>query len=89
MGPRPGGAPLPPAWLIVVQRNKPEVYGDLRTSFELDRRVNVILDRRRADRRRAVDRAEPERRRRERRQSPPALEMAFSREAGFFLITRR
>lgn len=76
-------------WLIVVRREKPDVYENLRQSFEYDAGVRVVVDRRRTDRRTARGAGEVERRRQERRQSLPATEASFGRRAGFFLIVGR
>ena len=78
-----GGEIGTPRWLIVVRRDRPELYENLRQSFELDARVRVILDRRQADRRRAGIPVETDRRRESRRQSPAAHELAFWGHAGF------
>jgi len=43
-----GGA-TPSRWLIVVRRDKHDLYANLLQSFEPDGRVDVILDRRQAD----------------------------------------
>ena len=40
--------PTEPRWLIVVRRDKPELFETLRQSFESDPRVTVIRDRRNA-----------------------------------------
>jgi hypothetical protein len=76
-------------WLIVVRRGKPDVYENLRQSFEHDAGVRVVVDRRRTDRRTGRDLGEVERRRQERRQSLPAAEATFGQRAGFFLIVGR
>jgi hypothetical protein len=71
-----------------VQRDRPDVYEDLRRSFELDPRVEVILDGRRGDRRTQPLPAPRERRRQDRRQPLPPVESAFAQHAGFFLLVR-
>ena len=38
-----------PRWLIVVRRDKHDLYANLRETFESETRVDVILDRRQAD----------------------------------------
>jgi hypothetical protein len=80
----------PPRWLIVVERDRPDVYERLARAF--DEGVEVVLDRRRGDRRQ--DDASPqsgpireERRRGPRRQPLPAAESAFAEHAGFFLVS--
>ncbi len=50
---RPGSAgsvPQPPRWLIVVRRDREQLYRNLRESFGPEARVEVILDRRETDR---------------------------------------
>ncbi len=73
-------------WRIVVQRERPEIYEDLRRSFELDERVEVFLDGRRGDRRTQAVPVGTERRGPERRQSLRVTESAFAQHAGFFLV---
>jgi len=80
---------VPPRWLIVVQRHKRDIYANLCESFELDERVDVILDRRQADRRGERVPVEPDQRQRERRTPPPGEELAFWENAGFCLIYER
>jgi hypothetical protein len=63
-----GAESVSPRWLVVVRRDRPDVYALLRRSFEPDRRVSVIMDRRRANRRAESAWAGGERRRRQRRQ---------------------
>jgi CheY-like chemotaxis protein len=80
----------PPRWLIVVARDRLDLYERLAQAF--DDGVEVVLDRRQEDRRRddpspaAGDRPE-ERRRSRRRQALPSTESAFAQHAGFFLVT--
>lgn len=80
-----------PQWLIVVQSGKQDLYENLRQSFEYDDRIDVILDRRRGrDRRTPKARAaDGERRGIQRRQPPPPTELAFGKNAGFFVIVRQ
>ena len=85
---RPAGA-LAPRWLIIVESVRPDVLETLRQGFEYDSGVQVIFDRRRVDRRRGAAEAESERRQDQRRRPPPATEVAFGKNAGFFLIVRR
>jgi hypothetical protein len=92
------GAELP-RWFIVVRRDKPALYRDLRETYEGDARVEVIQDRRRAatpakrrrwERRMRQRRAAPEgdRRQAERRRplAPPQEE--FWVTEGFFMVRR-
>jgi len=84
---------MPPRWLIVVKGEKLNLYENLRQSFEPDTRVDVILDRRRADRRMETvpvgTEPRPQRRREQRRKPPPAEEVAFWENSGFCLIYER
>jgi hypothetical protein len=81
-------APAPGTWLLIVQRARPAVYRRLRQSFADDHGVEVLLDRRRADRRALEGSRVPERRRDDRRHPLPATEVAFGRGAGFVLVAR-
>jgi len=78
-----------PRWLIIVESARPDVIETLRQGFEHDSGVQVIFDRRRVDRRRGAAETDPERRQEQRRRPPPATEVAFGKNAGFFLIVRR
>jgi hypothetical protein len=51
-----------PRWVIVVQVTRPEVYAKLRRVFEGAQWVEVVVDRRRGERRRRDDLPETERR---------------------------
>jgi hypothetical protein len=51
-----------PRWVIVVQVTRPEVYAKLRRVFEGARWVQVVVDRRRGERRRRDELPEAERR---------------------------
>jgi hypothetical protein len=79
----------PARWLIVVRRDKPEIYADLRRSFELDGRVEVVLDGRHGERRVQQLPVKADRRRRDRRRPLPATETAFADHAGFFVVVRQ
>jgi hypothetical protein len=76
-------------WLIIVESARSDVHESLRQGFEHDPGVQVIVDRRRTDRRRGAGMVQPERRSEQRRRPPPETEVAFGKNAGFFLIVRR
>ncbi len=57
-------------YLVVAARNRHDLYDYLRRQFSEDGKVEVLLDRRRADRRRRPELHEPERRRSDRRSGP-------------------
>jgi len=59
-----------PRWLVVVCRDRPEVHARLRRSFDRSPLVEVLLDRRQAERRRASAAVSRDRRRVDRRQPP-------------------
>jgi hypothetical protein len=73
-----------PHWLIIVSRDKPELYERLQESFSAAPLVWVIFDRRRGERRRAGGSAAAERRRSDRRRPPSVRET--SPEATYRLI---
>lgn len=73
-----------PHWLIVVSRDRPELYEKLRQAFGAAPLVQVMFDRRQEERRRASADASAERRRVDRRRAPNVREM--SPEAAFRLI---
>lgn len=56
--------------LFVVARDQPDLWHHLKRDFAQDEEVQVILDRRRGERRQRVQSREPERRRAERRRQP-------------------
>lgn len=68
------GAPMPaggvPHWLVVVCRDRPEVHARLRRSFDRSPLVEVLVDRRQAERRRARAAVSRDQRRVDRRQPP-------------------
>lgn len=67
---QPPPSPLPPChWLIVVRWPARELYWRLRAGLEDLRGVSVILDRRRAERRRGAPTLEGDRRREPRRRT--------------------
>ena len=53
---------VPPRWIIVVQPSRPETLASLRRTFQRSPWVEVLLDRRRGERRRAAEAPEVERR---------------------------
>ncbi len=57
-------------YLIIVARNHPDLWSHLKESFAGDTRAEVILDRRRGERRQRVGPHELERRHSQRRQRP-------------------
>jgi hypothetical protein len=56
-----------PSLLMIVSRERPKLYEQLRTEFEHDSGIAVVLDRRFGERRRAAEPAAPEQRRADRR----------------------
>ncbi len=56
-----------PRYLFIVARGRPEIYAELRHQFEGNADVEVLVDRRLADRRVRQESRDPERRRIERR----------------------
>lgn len=57
-------------YLVVAARNRHDLYGYLKRQLSEDDKVEVLLDRRRGERRRRPDPHEPERRRTDRRTGP-------------------
>ncbi|HSB72103.1 MAG TPA: hypothetical protein VLT62_22465 [Candidatus Methylomirabilis sp.] len=57
-------------YLVVAARNRQDLHDYLRRQFSGDDRVEILLDRRRGERRRRIDPHEPERRRGDRRSGP-------------------
>ena len=57
----------PAQYLFIVARNRPDILARVRERLRGDLRIEVIVDRRRAERRTSVGRHVPERRRAERR----------------------
>lgn len=55
--------------LVIVARDRPDLWNDLRRDFTGGQGVRVILDRRKGERRQRAARHRPERRRGERRQA--------------------
>ena len=60
-----------PRHLFIVARDQPDLWAHLAREFSGESGVQVLLDRRRSDRRRATQPASSERRRSERRARPP------------------
>jgi hypothetical protein len=79
--PGPGITPARPRWVIVVPVGKPDVYASLRRSFARSPWVDVVIDRRRGERRQDGDAAPSvERRtagRRKAAERDPAAEPGF------------
>ena len=57
-------------YLLIVARNQPDLWHYLKRNFAGDEKVEVILDRRRGERRQRIQPHEPERRRADRRHQP-------------------
>ena len=57
-------------YLLIVARNQPDLWRYLKADFAGDEKVEVILDRRRGERRQRVQPHESERRQGERRRQP-------------------
>jgi len=57
-------------YLVVAARNRQDLHDYLRQQFSGDDKVEILLDRRRGDRRRRLDPHEPGRRRGDRRRGP-------------------
>ena len=57
-------------YLLIVARNQPDLWRYLKNNFAGDEKVEVILDRRRGERRQRIQSHEPERRGAERRRQP-------------------
>jgi CheY-like chemotaxis protein len=79
-------APPRPRWLIIVQRERHDLYRDLCRNVAPDGSVRIILDRRQTERRRETTRTEPDRRRRERRQGLSARDAELWAVAGLRLF---
>ena len=57
-------------YLLIVARSQPDLWRYLTDNFSGDEKVEVVLDRRRGERRRRTQPHEPERRQGERRRQP-------------------
>jgi hypothetical protein len=77
-----------PRWLIVVRRDRRDLYEDLRRNFDGDGRVRVLLDRRERIRREARVPVGTERRRSDRRETPGTRDVSMWEDAGFRLYYR-
>jgi hypothetical protein len=75
-------------WLLVVQRDQPDLCRHLEQRFRDISFVQVVLDRRRRDRRRRARRTRLEQRGRERRQPPTAGEREHWQLFGYRLVYR-
>ena len=73
-------------YLLIVARNQPDLWHYLKNNFAGDEKVEVILDRRRGERRRRIQSHEPERRQDKRRRQP-----SLDKDLTFrsFVIVRR
>lgn len=86
--PTTAGAP-PTRWLIVVRADETELYQFLRRRFRTLGSVEVVLDRRRGERRRVERGAAGDERRRQPRRTPLSAEArAWWRLAGFRIVGR-
>lgn len=77
-----------PRWLIVVRRDRRELYESLRRGFQEDGRVEVILDRRTGSRRTESRPGVSERRRSSRRRGLTPEQAALWEGAGFRMLHR-
>ena len=83
------GQPSGLRWLIVVRRERPDLYRNLLDAFDGVPHVAVILDRRQVDRRQEgppPGEATPDRRLRQRRRAATPVERDLWETAGFRLI---
>jgi hypothetical protein len=74
-----GIVPARARWVVVVKPNRPEAFAALRRHFAQSVWVEVVIDRRRGDRRQASDQTPVERRRGGRRIADPAPMPTFRR----------
>ena len=89
MNPEMNPEAVSPRWLLVVRRDRRDLYQNLLDAFHDVPRVVVILDRRDGERRRAETvppQNAPERRWRNRRAAPSGAEADLWQTAGFRLI---
>jgi|RhiMetdeSRZDD1v2_1073273.scaffolds.fasta_scaffold156355_2 hypothetical protein len=75
-------------WLIIVQSDRRDLYSDLRRNFKPDKRVDVILDRRRGERRLEDGPVASDRRRQPRRRPLTADQFDLWETVGFRLYYR-
>ena len=73
-------------YLLIVARSQPDLWRYLQHNFVGDDKVEVILDRRRVERRQGIQAHEPERRQGERRRQP-SLDKDLTYRS--FVIVRR
>jgi len=79
----------PTRWVIVVRANEPELYQFLRRRFQAMRSVEIVLDRRKADRRRdGTSAGAADRRRQPRRRPLTPEERLWWKLAGFRIVAR-
>lgn len=82
-------APVPGTrWLIVIRRDQPPLFRLLDRHFAEDPRVEVILDRRERERRRATAAVATERRRSDRRQTMTGRERDIWNTFGYRLVVQ-
>jgi hypothetical protein len=77
---------LPARWLIVVQRDQPDLFRHLAARFDDVAFIEVILDRRQSERRGTAAPVAADRRRAERRQTPPPDEREHWAVFGYRLV---
>jgi hypothetical protein len=85
---RVAAGPALARWLIVVRREQAALFRHLAERFTDVAFVEVVLDRRHADRRRTARPVEEERRRAERRAPPAAPDREHWRVFGYRLVRR-
>ncbi|HEV8309975.1 MAG TPA: hypothetical protein VGW35_20110 [Methylomirabilota bacterium] len=77
-----------PRWLFIVRQDQRRLYDHLRQAFEGIDLIEVILDRRRVERRQEMQPVDVDRRRKERRAPLSAAEQELWGIAGFRLVYR-
>jgi hypothetical protein len=85
---RVAAGPALARWLIIVRREQAELFRHLAERFADVAFVEIVLDRRHADRRRTASPVDEERRRAERRTPPPAPDREHWRVFGYRLVRR-
>jgi hypothetical protein len=85
---RVAAGPALARWLIVVRREQAALFRHLAERFSDVAFVEVVLDRRHADRRRTARPVDEERRRTERRAPPAAPDREHWRVFGYRLVRR-
>ncbi|HSE95932.1 MAG TPA: hypothetical protein VLD61_08570 [Methylomirabilota bacterium] len=73
-------------WLMVVRRDRADLFANLKRAFPDNGSIEPILDRRLAERRAHRVGVERERRRRSRRRRPPNRDLTLWEAAGFRLV---